>query len=208
MRTMKRVLTVAVMVSAGILFADGATEKGGDGSKVTQRQRCEMRDNRGCGVMLMKELNLTDEQRTAIKDLHEKNVKKMEAAREAVAEARKKLRDIATSKDVNEAAIKTTSSELADAMAAMALNKSNMVKEVKALLKPEQQEKFEKKMTEMKKRMQERMQEMRKKMEANRNKACKGGANKACGRGSKGGAGSSCGRGPKGNPGVKKSCCK
>lgn len=225
MRTMKRVLTTAVMVSAGILFAEAPKGKCPNKAAIGQQKRsCERPTaGRGCASML-KDLNLNEEQKTAIKQLHEKHMAKMKETRSALTEARQKLMKLQTNKDVSEEAIKAASSQLADATSQMAMNRVKMRKEINSLLTPEQQSKLDKNMTEMKEGMEKRMQEMRKKMEAHRNQASEKGAkasgNKGCGKGPKASASKGCCKGPKANAnkasgkgskstsGVKKSCSK
>ena len=181
MRVTKMVMAVALMVFAGSLFAD--CDKVGGCGKDAKKGRPGMQGKKGCGpMMMMKDLNLTEDQKAAIKDLHETNSKKMEEARKAVGEARKALMEAASSEDVTEAAVKELSSQLADAISVMALNRAEMQKEVKALLTPEQQDKFEKKMGAM----QERMGKMRKSMCGKKGEGCGKDGKKGCGKDGKG----------------------
>ena len=150
------VLAAAMMIFAGTLFAD--CEKDGecdkkDGKKGHSSMRGGMRGGKGC-EMMMKALNLTDDQKTQMKTIHETNSKKMQEAGKAVGEARKALMEAASSEDVSESTVRTLSSQLADAIAVMALNKAQMMKDVKAILTNEQKVKFDKKRAEMKKRME------------------------------------------------------
>ena len=152
MRATKMVMAVAVMVFAGSLFAD-CDNPGGCG-KAAKKGRSTMHAKKICSpMMMMKDLNLTEDQKDSIKDLHKANSKKMKEAFKAVAEARKALMEATSSEDASEETIKECSSQLADAITVMALNRAEMKKNVKAILTPEQQEKFEKKMGEMKKCM-------------------------------------------------------
>ena len=172
---------MALMVFAGSLFADCDCDKGdgcAKGAKKGRSEMCGKKGKKGCGPMMMKDLNLTEDQKAAIKDLHEANSQKMEEARKAVGEARKALMEAASSEDVTEAAVKELSSQLADAISVMALNRAEMQKEVKALLTPEQQDKFEKKMAEM----QERMSKMHRSMGGRKGKGGKKGCGKGCGK--------------------------
>lgn len=197
MKRMKQVLTAAVMISAGAVFA--APTKGQCPKKAAgdQTQKSEMPPGaRGCGAMMLKDLNLNDDQKEAIKKLHEEHMARMKEARTTLTEARKQLMELQGKNGVTEDEIKAASAKLADATAKMAMSRLKMRKEVNALLNTEQQKKLSKHMEEMKERMKQRMQEMHKRMEANRAKACgqgKGNAKKACG---------------KGNQGVKKACSK
>ena len=202
MRKMKKVLTAAAMISAGIVFAEQPKDKlQNKAAAGGQKKACEMPDaGRGCGSMMLKDLNLNDDQKAAVKKLHEEHMERMKEARTAVTEARKKLMELQTNKDVSEDAIKAASAQLADATSKMAMNRLKMRKEMNALLTPEQQQKLNKNMQEKKERMLKHMQEMHKKMEANKNKAC------ARGAAAKGGAKKT--SSGKGSQGAKRSCCR
>ncbi len=148
MKRTKMVLVTAGMIFAGSLFAqEPACKKDVKGEKKGRNgMRCEK---------MMKDLNLTEDQKVQMKTLHENNRKKMEEAMKAVGEARKALMEATEGEEISESEVKTLSSQLADAIAVMTLRKANMMKEVKAILTDEQKEQFEKKHAEMKKRMGE-----------------------------------------------------
>jgi len=148
MKATKMVLLAVMMVFTGTVFAHGAGcdkgEKGCSDKKGMKGDKCEM---------MMKALDLDENQKTQIKAIHEANMKKMQGGIKAMIAARKALMEAGESDNVNEATIKDLSKKVADSMAAMVLNRSKMKKEVKALLTDEQKKKFDKIHSEKKARM-------------------------------------------------------
>jgi periplasmic protein CpxP/Spy len=169
MKATKLTLLVASMLLAATttLYA-GCTEGEsctGKGEKGKGRQQCGERGRGGmergkrCGagrMMMMKDLNLTEDQKEQMKAIREKSKEQMKEVHKALGDAHKALREAAASEDIDEAKISELSKSLADNMAEAAILKASIHKEMQALLTDEQKAKCEEKRAEMKKRMEER----------------------------------------------------
>ena len=100
---------------------------------------------------IMHKLDLTDEQREKIETIMDENHAKTSAARRAVEKARKALEE-ATAGDANEPAIRKAAAALGTALGDEAVLKVKTMKEIKAVLTPEQIKKLDELKTEMKSR--------------------------------------------------------
>jgi len=105
------------------------------------------------GIMgaIMHKLDLTDEQREKIETIMDENHAKTSAARRTVEKARKALEE-AVSSDADEAAIRKAATALGTALGDEAVLKVKTMKEIKAVLTPEQIKKLDELKTEMKSR--------------------------------------------------------
>ena len=92
--------------------------------------------------VIMQKLDLTDEQREKIETIIDENHAKASAARRAVEKARRGLEEAAAS-DANEAAIRKAATALGNALGDEAVLKARTMKEIKAVLTPEQIKKLD-----------------------------------------------------------------
>lgn len=167
------------LLAALMLFGSSACLNAGNG----EGEACERQGRGGKGGhegmergrrsvhgRMMKNLDLTEDQKEQMKGLHEKNKEQGKELGKAVGEAQKALRAAAEGDDINEAKIRELSKNLADAMAAMTIHKVQMKKDVDAILTDEQKVKMEEKKAEMKKKREERRAKMKERMEKRKGK--------------------------------------
>ncbi|MDH4202275.1 MAG: Spy/CpxP family protein refolding chaperone [Phycisphaerae bacterium] len=171
-----RTLAISILLLAIVLtpLAMGAKEgeKGGPrGPQASPRQgRGGGPDMGGMGMfggqgditrMLMgrfgERLGLTEEQKTAIKEIADANKEKAAEAGKAVREAIQGLNKAAN--EGEKADIEAAGKAVGDAFTKQALQRAATTKAVKGVLTEEQQAKLEELKTEMKDRMQQRMQQ-------------------------------------------------
>lgn len=165
------------LLAASMLFAATATLNAQDGEGKERKGRGDKggrmfgggregmeRGQRGGLGMMMKDLNLTDEQKEKMKGVHESNSEKMKELGKAMAEAQKSLREASEGDTIDEAKIREICKTVADNMAEMAILRAKMKKEVDAILTDEQKAKMEEKKAEMKTKMEERRKQMQERM--------------------------------------------
>ena len=172
------------LMAALMLFGASVCINAGEGEKRERKEKGHMfgggREGMKCGHRgrhgrMMKELDLTEEQKEQMKTIHEKNKQQRKELGKAVGEAQKALRDAAEGDDINEAEIRELSKTLADSMAAMTIFKVQMKKEIDAILTDEQKVKMKEKRNEMKKKRDERRAQMKERMgKGKRKRDCDG----------------------------------
>jgi Spy/CpxP family protein refolding chaperone len=111
------------------------------------------------GIMgaIMQKLDLTDAQREKIETIMDDNHAKASAARRAVEKTRRALEE-ATASDANEPAIRKAAAALGTALGDEAVLKVKTMKDIKAVLTPDQIKKLDEIKTEMKSRPMRPMQ--------------------------------------------------
>lgn len=105
--------------------------------------------------MIADRLDMTEEQRAQVRELHEQHREAMQAQREQLREAQRQLADQIHAATLDEGAIRNAAATVAALKADHAVAKAALHQEVRALLTPEQREQF----SEMQERHRERMEE-------------------------------------------------
>ena len=193
MKTAKVLMLGAVLMLSGMLSADDDNSKKGCCGR-----GCKDGDEGGHrGMMMTKELNLTESQQEQIKGIREANADKMKSAMEAVGEARKAFMEASSGDSVDRSEISGLAQELADAMTEMAVLKSDLHTQMKAVLNDEQKEKLQDMKQKMQQKMKQRMEERRKQLHGNGagEKGNKEGKGRGEGKGRKCGERDGCGKG-------------
>ena len=162
-----KLTTMAVsLLFAGTLLAGNCSDcnEKGNAKKGCEGDRKGMfggdRGKRGGGPRrMMENLNLTEEQKTQMKEIHEKYKEQMKGLGESVREAREALRTAAQAQDIDENTIRELSRTVADKMAEFAILRAKIKKESDSILTEEQKATIEKRKSEM----ESKREEMRKK---------------------------------------------
>ena len=159
MRGLGLTLSVVGLVAAGLIavvpdldaagqrrFGRGMRGPGGPGGS-----------GRGGAMMMgLRQLDLTDAQRAAMRDIMEGHRERLDALRERSAPIREALRGAATATPVDESLIRHLSAQLAEVQADGAVLHANIQSEVFAVLTPEQQTEARELRAERERRMEER----------------------------------------------------
>jgi protein CpxP len=128
---------MAAVLAAGVAFAQGPGLRGrGAGGP-----------GPGFGLPL-RELNLTDAQREQVRTLSQQSREQNRAAFEKLRTAMEAQRHAVETVPVNEALIRSTAGDLAEAQAEVAIQQAHLRADVIALLTPEQQGQLKKLQTE------------------------------------------------------------
>ena len=144
---------VAIMLWGGSVLAapqDGPPSNGPGGQGMRPMQGGPGGPDGGMGGIFSK-LDLTDEQREKVATIMDENYAKTSAARRAVEKARKALEE-AIAADANEPAIRKAAAAMGTALGDEAVLKVKTMKEIKAVLTPEQIKKLDELKTQMKSR--------------------------------------------------------
>jgi Spy/CpxP family protein refolding chaperone len=154
----KRIWSMAAVALCGLLAAGAAfaQDEAGGGRRARGQRQERMTERRGAqdemgpqglsghpGLRILRDLDLTPEQREQIKAIHEKYAPRIKAAHEAVLESRKALREAGTANPVNEGAIRSAANQVGTAVGDLAVLVANRHAEVRAVLTTEQQAKFD-----------------------------------------------------------------
>lgn len=148
--------SLAVVVLCGVFAAGTALGQEGEGrargrQERGQKQR-QMGERHEQGAMqgeqmgprgAMRGLELTPEQREQIKAIHEKYAEQTQAARETLRQKHEALRKITRQLPVDEGAIRSAANHFGNAAGDFSLLVAHRHEEVRAILTPEQQEKFD-----------------------------------------------------------------
>ena len=111
----------------------------------------------GMGIITgLRQLDLTDAQREAVRGVMEASRSELKAIRERSAPLRAALRDATTAEVVDEALVRHYTAQLADVQADMAIASAKVRAEIFQLLTPEQQAKVQELRAERERRMEER----------------------------------------------------
>lgn len=91
---------------------------------------------------LAKSLGLSDVQRNQVQDIFEKNRAESQPLRMEMISVKKELRGLAMAEKTDEAAIRTQAAKLAGIEADMTIRRAKLAGQIRAILTPEQREKF------------------------------------------------------------------
>lgn len=91
---------------------------------------------------LAKSLGLSDVQRNQVKDIFEKNRAESQPLRMELISAKRELRGLAMAEKTDEAAIRTQAAKLAGIETDMTIRRAKLAGQIRAILTPEQLEKF------------------------------------------------------------------
>lgn len=166
---MLMLMGVVMGVSTGCLRADcGGCGDNKGGAKCGEERgkgkrggssKCDTKGKkRGGRGNMMKELGLSDEQKEQMKAIGKKNQESMKNLMTKMHESRKKMRDASMNENVDEAAIRALSKEVADTIAELTIQKSKMHKEMQAIMTDEQKAKAKELRAKMQKEMKNRKQ--------------------------------------------------
>ena len=118
--------------------------------------------DKGPGMML-RGIDLTEEQKTKVNELHKAAAPEMRAAMKEAFEARRALHELTVSGSFDEAKAREIAQKGADAMARASVLKAKTHSQVLATLTPEQRKQLADQAEQRKERMEQRMQERAKK---------------------------------------------
>lgn len=118
------------------------------------------RGPRGGGMRMLRDLDLTEDQRESMKAMAEANREQMESTNSTLHEARKALNE-AVESGAEEFEIRSLADQLANAEGDAAVLRAGHVKQLKAMLSQEQLDTLEQKKAERDQRMEERRKQFR-----------------------------------------------
>ena len=127
-------------IMAGAMGAAGLTHASGYGD----RDRCDYKgEHRGGMKHMMKELDLTKEQRQTLRKFKSESREQMKNNREQMMELRKQLHEEAISEDYDSAKVRELADKKAKLMSDMLVKKMESMQRIRKELTPEQQEEFD-----------------------------------------------------------------
>lgn len=174
---------MAAMVTTGVLQAQTQPQDGAPGQPTRHERRGpDGRFGRGHGgfgpgfgrggfggeLGLLRRLDLSDAQRTQVRQVMEGHRDELRAVGERLAAARKAQHDAVTAATLDEQAVRAKSAELAEVMADAAVLRARVHSEVFAVLTPEQQAKAAELKTEREARRQQMRERIRERMQQRR----------------------------------------
>lgn len=121
----------------------------------------------------LRQLDLSDAQRTQIRTIMQSRRDEFKALGEKARAARNRLQDAVRADSVNEEAIRTASGDLAQVQADIAVLRARVHQEVVATLTPEQQQQAKQLRAEAEKRRDERRQRMEQRLKERRQRQAK-----------------------------------
>jgi protein CpxP len=140
--------------------------KGGERGHARGHHDHHGQGDKGPGMML-RGIDLTEEQKTKVNELHKAAAPEMRAAMKEAIEARHALHELSISGSFDEAKAREIAQKGADAMARVSVLKAKTHSQVLAVLTPEQKKELADRAERRKERMEQRMQErMKKRQEA------------------------------------------
>jgi protein CpxP len=160
-KTLGKIVLLAGIASAGILgsqFAQADYVK--DGNQVQAKcdhqgghnhrhhgghkegSHCGCRDGHHGFAKIAEKLGLSAEQKGKVKEVFEKNRQEAQPLRKELMTAKRDLRGLSMAEKTDEAAIRAQAAKLAGIEADMAIHRARVSGEIRAILTPEQQEKF------------------------------------------------------------------
>ena len=135
----KRNLIIAGIM-AGAMGVAGLTHASG----YSDHDRCDYKkEHRGEMRHMMKELDLTKDQRETVREIKSENREQMKNNREQMREIRKQLHEEATSDDYDAAKVRELADKKAKLMSDMLVNKMQSMQRIRKELTAEQQEEFD-----------------------------------------------------------------
>ena len=137
---MKKRNWIIVGVMAAAIGATGITYASGHGD----RERCEHKSEHHGGMKyMMKELDLTTEQRNTLRKIKSENRQQMEDSRDQMKEIRKQLREQGRSKNYDPVAVRELADKKARLMSDMLVKRMESMQEIRKQLTAEQLEEFD-----------------------------------------------------------------
>jgi protein CpxP len=160
-KTLGKIVLLAGIASAGILGSQVAqADYVKDGNQVQakcdnqgdhkHRHHGDHKEGRHCGcrdghhdfAKIGERLGLSAEQKGKVKEIFEKNRQEAQPLRKELMTAKRDLRGLSMAEKTDEAAIRAQAAKLAGIEADMAIHRARVSGEIRAILTPEQQEKF------------------------------------------------------------------
>jgi protein CpxP len=105
-------------------------------------RHCGCRDGHHDFARIGERLGLSAEQKGKVKEIFEKNRQEAQPLRKELMTAKRDLRGLSMAEKTDEAAIRAQAAKLAGIEADMAIHRAKMSGQIRAILTPEQQEKF------------------------------------------------------------------
>jgi len=135
----KRNLIVAGII-AGAIGVAGLSHASGYG----EYKRCDYKnEHRGGMKHMMKELDLTKEQRQTLRKIKSESREQMEDNRDQIKEIRKQLHEQSRSENYDPSRVQELADKKAKLMSNMLVNKIESMQRIRKELTPEQQEEFD-----------------------------------------------------------------
>jgi len=159
-------IALAGIFATGAVMADGKDCKRGNGHDGKGYEGMGHKGGKKGGIMahrMAKKLDLTDAQQDAIKDIMQAQHQGANGGHQDMAAALAELAQLEAGSDAYIAKAKAIGATQGEAMAQRLINKADVEQQVKALLTPEQLEKYQAMHAEMAEHRAERMQNHNKK---------------------------------------------
>ena len=136
----KRNWIIASVLAGTVGIAGAAHAFGGHGGG----DRCNYKGgHRGDKMMkVMKELDLSDEQRQAVREIKKESREQMQASREQMMEVRKELREASSADNYDASKIREIADKKAKLMANMTVKRVEIMQRIRSELTPDQQKEF------------------------------------------------------------------
>jgi len=136
----KRNLIIASVLAGTIGIAGAAHAFGGH----DRGDRCDYKsEHRGDRMKyVLKELDLSDEQRQSVREIKKQNREQMQASREQMMEIRKELREASSANNYDAAKVRELADKKAKLMADMTVKRAEIMQRIRNELTPEQQKEF------------------------------------------------------------------
>jgi protein CpxP len=160
-KTLGKIVVLAGIASAGILgsqFAQADYAKDGNQGQARccqegghqHRHHGGQKEGRHCGcrdghhdfAKIAERLGLSAEQKVKVKEIFEKKRQEAQPLRKELMTAKRDLRGLSMAEKTDEAAIRAQAAKLAGIEADMAINRARVNGQIRAILNPEQLEKF------------------------------------------------------------------
>jgi periplasmic protein CpxP/Spy len=160
-KSLRRFVAIAGIASAGVLGSQVAqADYVKDGNQAVakccqegnhhHRHHGGHREGRHCGCRdghhgfanIAEKLGLSAEQKVKVQGIFEKNCQEADPLRKELMTAKRDLRVLSMTEKIDEAAIRAQAAKLAGIEADMAIHRARVSGEMRAILTPEQQEKF------------------------------------------------------------------
>jgi periplasmic protein CpxP/Spy len=160
-KTLGKIVVLAGIASAGILGSQVAQADYVKDGNQSQAKCCQDgyrhhrhhggdREGRHCGCReghhgfanIAEKLGLSAEQKVKVKEIFEKNRQEAQPLRKELMAAKRDLRGLSLAEKTDEAAIRAQAAKLAGIEADMAIHRARVSSQIRAILTPEQQDKF------------------------------------------------------------------
>lgn len=105
-------------------------------------RHCDCKDGHHDIGKIAEKLGLSAEQKTKVKEIFEKNQKEAQPLRKELISAKRGLKELSMAEKTDEAAIRAQAAKLAGIQADMAIHRARVNGQIRAILTPEQLEKF------------------------------------------------------------------